>query len=629
MMPRRLAVAALVCLSSAPILAGQLPAPARPPAPPQVGQARDDNRQPTKGTGALVGRVVDLASGQPVDGARVSISGPNMFDVPGTVSDDDGRFAFANLPAGQFTLRASKSGYLSAAYGQKSAASGSSGTPIDLADGQEMKDLVLSLPRGGVITGIVFDEKNRPSVGTPVRVMRWSMQSGERTLSQSNSATTDDRGIYRVYGLPPGDYIVSAVPRNQIGEISIDQAMLIEEAMRARELAISTTSGGGSIGGEYRINVEPPHLEATTGYAPVYYPGTSQPSAAQTLRLGVSEERGGVDFALSRVSLAKVDGMVLMTGGMTTSGVTVRLIDLDDGATGLNRPSTRTGRDGKFTFNAVPPGRYRAVAVGALRTAQTNPRVVQPDGSIVVNSSVQSRGQAWAATEVVVNGSNITNVTLALQDGMTIAGRVSFSGTAPRPSPSARLRIALAPFGSQTTALGVSSSTVNVDADGRFTFVGVVPGQYRIRSVSGASGYSLASAVLAGRDTLDYFIDVQPGQNINGLEVELADKSSSLGGAIQDVAGKPTSDYTVILFAADRSYWRASARRIRATRPSTTGRFSFSGLPAGEYRLAAVTDVESGQWFDPAFLEQLQAASIAVTLVDGQARTQDLRVASR
>ena len=68
---------------------------------------------------------------------------------------------------------------------------------------------------------------------------------------------------------------------------------------------------------------------------------------------------------------------------------------------------------------------------------------------------------------------------------------------------------------------------------------------------------------------------------------------------------------------------------MQATRPASDGRFSFGGLPAGEYRLAAVSEVEQGQWFDPAFLRQLLGASITVSLNDGERKTQDLRLAGR
>jgi hypothetical protein len=68
------------------------------------------------------------------------------------------------------------------------------------------------------------------------------------------------------------------------------------------------------------------------------------------------------------------------------------------------------------------------------------------------------------------------------------------------------------------------------------------------------------------------------------------------------------------------------ARRIQATRPATDGRFSFRSLPAGDYRLVAVTDIETGQWFDPAFLRPLLGASIGITLAEGEQKIQDIRI---
>lgn len=97
---------------------------------------------------------------------------------------------------------------------------------------------------------------------------------------------------------------------------------------------------------------------------------------------------------------------------------------------------------------------------------------------------------------------------------------------------------------------------------------------------------------------------------------------------IQDVTGRPTADVTIIVFPADRRYWLPQARRIASSRPGTDGRFVFRGLPAGEYRLTAVTDVEPGEWYDPAFLAQLLQVSIPVSLAEGAATVQDIKVAS-
>jgi hypothetical protein len=90
--------------------------------------------------------------------------------------------------------------------------------------------------------------------------------------------------------------------------------------------------------------------------------------------------------------------------------------------------------------------------------------------------------------------------------------------------------------------------------------------------------------------------------------------------------GQPATDYTVIAFAADARFWMPNSRRIQAARPATTGAFTFRDLPPGDYLLVAVTDVETGQWYDPAFLRQLQGAAASMKLAEGERKTQTLRV---
>ena len=93
------------------------------------------------------------------------------------------------------------------------------------------------------------------------------------------------------------------------------------------------------------------------------------------------------------------------------------------------------------------------------------------------------------------------------------------------------------------------------------------------------------------------------------------------------LTGKPTADFTIILFPADKRFWVPQARRIRSSRPGTDGKFSFTNIPPGDYKLTAVTDVEPGEWFNPEFLSQLISSSVPVTLAEGERKTQDLRVA--
>jgi hypothetical protein len=190
-----------------------------------------------------------------------------------------------------------------------------------------------------------------------------------------------------------------------------------------------------------------------------------------------------------------------------------------------------------------------------------------------------------------------------------------------------------------------------VDSSGRFTITGVAPGRYTLsasvgggggrggraggaagvaagRGGAGAGGsWMLASAAIGGRDALDFPIEIGPNEDVTGALLTFTDRTQELSGTIQDTAGRPTADFTIIVFPADARYWLPQARRILSTRPGTDGRFTLRGLPPGEYRLTAVTDVEPGEWYDPAFLGQLQQVSIPISLAEGDRKVQDIRLA--
>ena len=155
-------------------------------------------------TGSISGTVVLEGAGTPVRRARVNLVGGELRGGHTSVTNDNGQFSFTGLPAGRFTMSVSKPGYVDIAYGAKRA--GRPGTPIQLADAQKLEKANISMPRGSVVSGVVIDENGEPSPSTPVRVMRYVMRTGERTLQQSGNATTDDRGMYRIWGLQPGEY---------------------------------------------------------------------------------------------------------------------------------------------------------------------------------------------------------------------------------------------------------------------------------------------------------------------------------------------------------------------------------------------------------------------------------------
>jgi len=129
------------------------------------------------------------------------------------------------------------------------------------------------------------------------------------------------------------------------------------------------------------------------------------------------------------------------------------------------------------------------------------------------------------------------------------------------------------------------------------------------------------------RDILDHPLEIGATSSaLSGVVLMFSDRHSELSGALTTSSGAPASEFLVIVYPVDRAYWRSNARRVKTTRPSSDGAFSFIDLPGGEYLVAALTDAEPNEWQNPSFLEQLVASSVKVTVADGQRVRQDLRL---
>lgn len=579
------------------------------------GQARDGQVNPiaqATGTGVVAGQVTLAGSGQPVGDVRITMSGAELRGSRSALTNDEGHYAFTDLPAGTFTVRGTLTGYVAGTFGQK--APGKPGTAIVLRDGQQHKDASFEIAKGGVITGVVLDEKNRPSIGTPVRVMRWMIQSGERMLVNTGNSTTDDRGLYRVYNLMPGEYLVSAVPRNVPGVVVTPVAMAQDDARWVELSARGLASGGG-----------PPSAPNTsqdpsTGYAPVFYPGTTALDAARAIRVGISEEHAGIDFSLTRVALTTVTGHVAVPPGVNPTTVQVRLIHADGSALGQGPANTRLAQNATFTLRGVVPGRYLVYASATI--AAPRPAVVQASQPPV--PPAQQR-RLWAIADLYVDGSYPPMVNLALQDGFAVSGQLVFNGSAPLPASNQRVRVMINPLGQPGQSMGLGNWATAAEESGRFTVQGVVPGRYRV-TATGAQGWQVKSVLVNGIDVLDFPFIVDPGESVPSVTIQFGDRQTDLRGTLTDATGSATADYSVVMFPEDQRYWVPYARRMRSVRPNTEGGFVFGGLPPGDYRLAAVTDLDANEWLDPEFLRQLLPASISVRLLEGQPVTQDIRV---
>ena len=669
-----------------------------------AGPARDANTPAPVGTGGIAGAVTIEGGGTPVRRAQVTLSGAELRGNRTTTTNDRGQFSFVALPAGRFTLTVSKPGYVGLSYGAKKP--GRQGTPIQLADGQKLDNADISLPRGSVITGVVVDETGEPSPNTQVRAYRYVLANGQRTLQNASQDQTDDRGIYRMFQLQPGDYMVSASPRNQGGAGAVRAQLQTQlEPLLQQLQAVGGANGGRGAGGgqglaalnnlmgggrgqqildqvqqlQQQLQQQPD--EQSTAYAPVYYPGTTSPAAASKVTLGIGEEKAGVDFQLQLVPTARVQGTVVGAEATLAQGTQISLVvaGQQDAPTvpGASMNMTRVAPDGKFSFQNIAPGQYTLMVRSAVRQA-ADPAAVQdpqagvgPRGGGAGGRGGRAGGPGaitqvlWASADITVDGRDISDVSLSLAAGhdrhgpdgirrreraaaerpVSLTGNADVRGistrwrsvrrhrrkwTRPATSRLPALLLVDTRFAGNVVAAPAqgaagAAGAFGAGAGGRGGLAGLAAG--RAGGAGGAGGWTLKSALVNGVDTLDFPLEIKPNEAIHGAVLTFTDKTQELSGTLQDAMGKPTADFTIILFSADKQFWTPLSRRILSTRPSTDGKFTFRNLPAGQYRLTAVTDAEQGEWFDPGFLSQLAGASVPVTIGENEKKVQDIRLA--
>jgi hypothetical protein len=276
------------------------------------------------------------------------------------------------------------------------------------------------------------------------------------------------------------------------------------------------------------------------------------------------------------------------------------------------------GGDGTFSFNDVPPGRYRLIA----ETRQL-PRPEFATGSPAprFRESYDPARRTGAHAEVVVESGATVTVPLVLEPGRTIRG-VVVSDTAGVDPFAITIAIRTRVAGGNEIRTGVRPET-GVLPDGSFSIGGVTAGLVSL----GSDEIALRSAVFEGRDLLDFPLEFAGDRDISGVVVTVTRSRSRLSGTLVGTSGSGESGFTIVLAAADRQYWTPFSRRVLVSDTGPAGRLSFEGMPPGAYLLAAVSDIQSGQHYDPAFLAGIAGAAIPVSISDNGTHVQNLRLA--
>jgi hypothetical protein len=552
--------------------------------------ARDARPAPVVGTAAIAGVVVSAdAQPRPLRRVRVTISGPTLSPGRTAITADDGTFTVTGLRAGRYLVAAAKDGYV--AMTADLMRGGQPPARVTIADAETQK-VTLRLPRGAVITGVILDADGQPAAGIAVTALarRFVGTQGERRYLTAGTTVSpsDDRGVYRIYGLPEGEYVVAAQPQNrQVGIPGLELRTVSRGAISDRGLVLSQ----------------------------VFHPGATEVGRATRVTVRHGEERSGIDVHLQYVPVATVSGIASAGSGWNPANLTMVRTDEVPGFEPTR--SARADAEGRFTFYAVTPGQYKVLArstAASPLTTSGSPLIVPPGNQVV------------GAVDVTIEGEDIGNLALTLQPALVISGRIVFEGE--RPGPELPQLRSFLPVSLTIGTAGIATPSLHVEG-GRFKAEGIVPGVYRtvgaLQGVRTPIGpWWLKSLVVNGRDLLDAPLDLR--QSVDDAVVTFGDTAGELSGTARDTQGNAAADQVVVVASTDRSTWFFNSRRVVGVRSDAQGRYSIRNLPPGDYRIAAAADLGQGEWFDPAVLERLLPIAAAITITGVEKRTQDLVV---
>jgi len=630
----------VVAAASASALARQLP-PTLPPFPlptapqttmpkpvtPAPGAPMPNTRAPIYSqAGVIIGQVIDSTSGRGLPRVAVRLHGPAPMQT--RLTDDKGRFYFTELPPGDFTIDATRLGYFDGEYGKRRATG--RGMPLSLIQGQWVTDVKIDLFRPAVISGFVMDEGNEPVVGARVIATRRELVAGAWRLMPGGSDLTDDRGGYRLFGLVPGDYIVSvpsaelSMPASAVDEFAASGAQGRFADVAKTYLPKTTPASSNSLIDYDADNrnvlvampATPPASQGkrTFAYPTQFYPAASAQLHAMMVDVASGEFHPGVNFELRPVATSRVSGIVVGPTG-ATAGQVLRLLpaDADDFGLGSETATSLSASDGTFTFLRVPPGRYVLEAWSlpdpALQTAPVR-RLIDTAG-----------GGLWGEATIAVQETDIDSVILTLEHAPSMEGYATFQGTSPRPSAADLARVRVTLHAETRRALPIET---RLDGNGEFSFPALLPGRYFVHVASAPPGWSARSVTIDGREAAETPVGLIAG--LNTVVISFTDHATRILGLVRDARGLAAPGATIIVMPAAASDGALNPMRTREVRASSVGLYDVTGLPPGEYFIIAIDDAAAEGWQDPGKLAALRSAALRITLRPDEQKGIELKV---
>lgn len=522
----------------------------------------------TTGKGVIRGQVTEKDTGRPLPRALVTLRFVGAARrILQNVADPDGRFEFTDLPAAAFEVSAAP-GESRATHMPGVFEATRENRAFELAHGEVRTDVNIALPRALAIAGRVVDDEGAPLADVNVSP-RIAPGAAPPSYGYSlRSRTTDDRGVFRIFGLGATRYVLCAD-------------------------ALSYPTEAKSVG-----PWKPDRFVVTC------FPSASSASDSQVVTLDTTDVED-VEIRMRRNDAYSISGTVVDAAGNPVDRIGLSLARfVPNGVQSIGGLAA----GGRFTFSGLTPGEYAVRA----SVAQSDPA----DG----------REAQRAHTPVRIDAADVDGLVVTLKSAATVHGRITYDDEPPEPRRGTRVSVS-ALHDMETERLGgyTTGEAAAVGDDFAFTLKGLF-GPLCLTVGGVPQGWIVKSIRYKGQDITEVPTEFATDPR-HQIEIVLTSRAAIVSGTVTDDAGKPATDARVVLLPAAVSRWAGPLHRYPFASPGRSGRFSLPGVRPGDYLIVAV----NGKRYDAlqaqgATVDVLIQHAERITLVENDRLTMNLRV---
>lgn len=517
------------------------------------------------------GVVVDSQSQKVLANVRVVLA-PTTARLAGieAVTKQDGRFTFAVVQAGKYTLQASKAGYPVQFY--RSPAFTGLSSAIAVRDDQDTTHIVFAAKRGAAISGQIQDDDSEPVGNALVTVFQSMIVDGERKIVMRGQTRANAAGRFRLAGLPAGDYYVCAMGRPWFADSLLQMQEIRESTRRApRDFAAP--------GQDLALPPQPvPEFSADpnfrgTALMTTFFPRAPSIEEASLVHLSAGgEAQASVTLPLTKA--VSVQGAVDFSGPIAGGRVNLLKKAYDQYMLFLQ---ATVSKEGTFEFKNVPAGSYEIVAA----------------------SDVGAGASSWQARQEIEVGSSDSEVVLKPASMGALSGKVVFEGE----HPPAGSIFFVALRNDEGHAVRIP-----VNPDGTFTLSRLLPGRYEL---AGVSDYVATYLVGPDGERLPLAVDITPGASIH-RDLALTKAASTIEGTVERAGAPRVGAFVLLMPKSSAARWA-----YRRDQTDSDGSFRLAAIPSGDYFLIALTEGDEVAYSDPKVAAKLAGAAKPVHIDSG------------